>query len=58
MDLMGVAEIAVRLSVSKQRADQITRVKTFPKPVSELAAGRIWTRRAVERWISENRRAS
>lgn len=56
MDLVGVAEIAALLGVSKQRADQLTRTAAFPKPVSELASGRIWRRRDVERWIEKHRR--
>lgn len=58
MELVGVTEIAVLLGVSKQRADQVTRIKGFPKPVSELASGRIWRKAAVERWIAKNRPAS
>lgn len=55
MDLMGVAEIAERLGVSKQRAEQLTRTDRFPKPVSTLASGRIWRQRDVERWIAKHR---
>lgn len=55
MELMGVAEIAARLNVSKQRADQLTRTGSFPKPVSELASGRIWRAGDVTKWIAKHR---
>ena len=50
LDLMGTTEISVLLGVSRQRADQLSRNPGFPKPVSEIAAGRIWLRYDVERW--------
>lgn len=58
MELVGIAEIAAILGVSKQRADQLARTPAFPKPVSELASGRIWRKRDVERWIAKNRSKS
>lgn len=55
MDLVGTTEIGQMLGVSKQRADQLARTKSFPKPVAELAQGRVWRRRDVERWVAKNR---
>lgn len=57
MELMGTTEIGQMLGVSKQRADQLTQVKGFPKPAAELAQGRVWRRRDVERWAEKNRPA-
>lgn len=57
MELVGTTEIGQMLGVSRQRADQLTRVKGFPKPAAELAQGRIWRKAAVERWIAKNRPA-
>ena len=53
---MGVQEIAKRLGVSRQRADQLSRQKGFPDPVMVLANGRmrIWAHEAVETWAVEN----
>jgi prophage regulatory protein len=49
--LLGATEIGVLLGVSRQRVDQLTREdETFPKPVAELAAGRVWDREDVEKW--------
>ncbi|WP_239329702.1 AlpA family transcriptional regulator [Frankia sp. CiP3] len=54
--LMGTAEIAERLGVSRQRVHQIeTTDPTFPKPVIELSAGKVWETTDVEKWIVERR---
>ncbi|OHV41876.1 MULTISPECIES: helix-turn-helix transcriptional regulator [Pseudofrankia] len=53
---MGAAEVGKRLGVSRQRVSQIAGSDpTFPKPVADLAAGRIWRAEDVERWIAEHR---
>jgi hypothetical protein len=50
-DLVGTAEIAALLGVSRQRADQLTKMDdAFPRPVAELVNGRIWAREAVVVW--------
>lgn len=51
LDLVGIAEIAQMLRVTRQRVDAITRThEDFPAPVAELASGRIWLRKEVEGW--------
>jgi hypothetical protein len=51
--LVGLAEIAEILGVSKQRVSQlVSSYDDFPLPESELASGRIWSRTAVETWIA------
>jgi prophage regulatory protein len=51
-NLMGVAEVAERLGVSRQRVDQLTREHAdFPEPVGRLRAGRVWEQAAIEGWI-------
>jgi predicted DNA-binding transcriptional regulator AlpA len=51
LDLVGVAEIATMVGVSRQRIDQIIRTHAdFPPPVAELVAGRIWLRSDVQIW--------
>ena len=50
LDLLGVAEIAEMLHVSRQRANQLIARKDFPEPVSRLAAGPAFTRSSVEAW--------
>lgn len=50
MDLVGVAEIARFLGVSRQRVQQLSQTSDFPKPVARLSAGTIWERQDVVRW--------
>ncbi len=53
-DLIGTAEIAAMLGVSRQRADKITRdYEDFPAPRTR-GRYRYWTRRSVERWIEKH----
>jgi hypothetical protein len=57
LDLVGVAEIAEMLGISRQRVDAIVRTHgDFPLPVAELTAGRIWQRRDVEAWARKTGR--
>jgi predicted DNA-binding transcriptional regulator AlpA len=49
--LVGVAEIAGLLGVSRQRVHQIaSEDPTFPKPTAVLKGGMIWERAAIEEW--------
>lgn len=42
--LLGVAEVAKRLQVTKQRAAELARThRSFPPPLAELASGPVWT---------------
>jgi predicted DNA-binding transcriptional regulator AlpA len=51
-DLVSTAEIAQLLQVSRQRIDKLSRTDaTFPHPVAELHAGRIWLLKDVQDWI-------
>ncbi len=51
--LVGMAEIAEMLGVSRQRVAQLIETyDDFPSPEVELTAGRIWSRTAIETWIA------
>jgi len=51
LDLVGVAEIAEMLGVSRQRVHAMVKtLPDFPKPEAELSAGKIWLRKPVEDW--------
>jgi len=50
-DLIGVAELANLLHVSKQRASELARRPDFPAPRDVLAAGPIWSRATVLRYV-------
>jgi len=54
--LVGAAEIAAMLDVSRQYVDRLTREAGFPEPEVELAGGRVWKREAIERWARVNGR--
>jgi len=57
LELMGVAEVCALLGVSKQRVDQLVRTHPdFPRPVAELAAGRIWLRADILKWARDTGR--
>lgn len=55
LDVMGVAEIARRLGVSRSRAAQIVREKHFPDPAAVLTGIVIWETADVEAWIAVHR---
>ncbi|MGH2769000.1 MAG: hypothetical protein ACRDJF_00515 [Actinomycetota bacterium] len=45
--LVGVTELARILGVSRQRASELARSRTFPKPLANLASGPVWAEDAV-----------
>ncbi len=49
--LVSTQEIAGLLSVTRQRADQLTKLPHFPRPEASLANGRVWNREAVITWL-------
>ena len=54
--IVGAHEIRVRLGrVSRQRVYQITSRADFPKPVADLAQGKVWLADDVEAWIATHR---
>ncbi|MBO3738844.1 helix-turn-helix transcriptional regulator [Actinoplanes flavus] len=49
--LVGHQELRVRLGgISRQRVYQITNRADFPRPVAQLAQGRVWLADEVEAW--------
>ena len=50
VELVGTAEIAELLGVSRQRVHQLVSKPDFPRPLAVLAAGMIWRREDVEEW--------
>lgn len=54
--LVSTGDIARALSVSRQRADQLSRQAGFPKPASESLQGRKWRLSDVRRWARETGR--
>ena len=52
-DLMGTAEIAALLGVSRQRVLQLLREQPdFPQPVAVLKMGNVWDAAEVRQWAA------
>lgn len=54
--LVGVAEVAELLGLTRQRVNQLSRKPDFPKPEVVLSAGKVWKREAIEKWAKETGR--
>lgn len=50
--LLGVAELAERLGVTKQRASDLAKGASFPKPLEVLASGPVWAESTVTRYVA------
>lgn len=50
-EYVGLAEVAEILGVSKQRVSELRRRKDFPHPIAEIAAGPVWDRTWLNRFI-------
>ena len=59
LDLVGVAEIAEMLGISRQRVHAISQSHDeFPAPVADLSAGKIWHRHEVVAWARAHRQGN
>jgi predicted DNA-binding transcriptional regulator AlpA len=57
-ELVGAAEVAQMLGVVRQYVHRLSQEDpTFPRPVAELAAGRVWKRADIEKWAKATGRA-
>lgn len=50
MELVGVAEVATMLGVSRARVGQLAKRADFPGPVARLAAGPVWDTSSIVEW--------
>jgi len=55
--LMGQAEIADRLGVTRQRVQQLIARPDWPEPYEVLAMGKVWRTEDIEAWVKANRPA-
>lgn len=53
--LVGAHEIRGMLGVSRQRVQQLATRSDFPRPVAELAQGKVWVLADIEAWIGAYR---
>jgi hypothetical protein len=49
--LLGVAELAGLLGVTRQRASDLAKTSSFPRPIAVLASGPVWAESTVKRYI-------
>lgn len=54
-DLMGTAEVAALLQVSRQRVLQLAQRAGFPEPLAVLRMGKVWCGRDIRRWAEQRR---
>lgn len=54
-ELMGAAEVAALLGVSRQRVNQLVHTTGFPEPIAHLDAGRIWLGIDIRAWADQRR---
>jgi hypothetical protein len=52
-EVVGVAEVAAMLRVSKQRVSELTSSKRFPRPLYKLAAGPVWVKPEIEAFVEK-----
>lgn len=51
-ELLGVAELAEALGVSRQRVSELMNAEDFPEPIARLRAGPVWQRSALGRFLA------
>jgi predicted DNA-binding transcriptional regulator AlpA len=56
VELVGPAELAQLLGVSRTRVVQISSDERFPKPLAELSMGKVWDLAEVRKWADERGR--
>ncbi len=53
--LMGTAEVAAHLGVSRQRVLQLAAKGDLPAPLAVLSSGKIWRADDIRRWADDRR---
>lgn len=56
--LAGLSEIAQRLGVTRQRAQELSRTDGFPPPLDELRMGPVWDHSTIDHWAQRHRGGS
>lgn len=54
--LLGVAELAELLGVSRQRASELATQSNFPSPVAQLTATPVWDKATIGNFLKEWKR--
>lgn len=58
MQLLGAAEVALLLGVSRQRVHQLVSAPGFPPPLERLASGAIWRTADIAAWAEQQGRTT
>jgi predicted DNA-binding transcriptional regulator AlpA len=56
MELVGPAEVAAMLNVSRQRVGQLAARSDFPVPVAVLQMGKVWLAEDIRVWAKRDGR--
>jgi len=51
IELVGTAEVALMLGVTRQRVLQLARTEGFPLPVARLSMGNVWLAGDIRTWL-------
>jgi hypothetical protein len=54
--LVGPAELAIMLGVSRQRVTALTDHRDFPEPYAKLIMGKVWALADVQAWAKKRGR--
>lgn len=55
-DLMGTAEVAALLRLSRQRVLKLAQGPGFPRPLAVLTMGKVWRGEDIRRWAADRKR--
>ncbi len=55
-DLMGTAEVAAHLGLSRQRVLKLAQGPAFPKPLAVLSMGKVWRGSDIRTWAAARKR--
>ena len=53
--LLGMWELAERLKLGRERANQLAQRRDFPLPIAKLRMGQVWLASDVDAWVAEHR---
>jgi predicted DNA-binding transcriptional regulator AlpA len=54
--VVAAAEVALMLGLSRQRVTQLTAKPDFPKPLTTLTVGKIWSYADIKEWAERTGR--
>lgn len=55
IEVVGTAEVASMLGVSRQRVLQLSKAEAFPAPLARLSMGNVWLAEDIREWSQRHR---